>query len=158
MPLTPLEFSTKECILPAVVLHMAKLLFRKYFFSGSTFYGNTSFKKYLDNDEIVFIDLQKTFDTVNHKVEKLEKLKHYGIRSKENNWFHSFLTNRKQYVSINGFFSQTKIVRCGVPQGSTWGRLLFLIYINNLNNALHKCRAHHLLFGLLVLLVFSNHI
>ena len=69
-------------------------------------------KKYLDNDEIVcrvFIDLQKVFDTVSHEV-LLEKLKYYGIRGKENNWFHSFLTNRKQYVSINGFFSQTEIV------------------------------------------------
>ena len=102
-------------------------------------------KKYLDNDEIVcrvFIDLQKAFDTISHEV-LLEKLKHYGIRSKENNWFCSFLTNRKQYVSISGFFSQTKIVRCGVPQGSTLGPLLFLIYINDLNNALDKCRVHH---------------
>ena len=57
------------------------------------------------------------------------------------------------YVSINGFFSPTKIVRCGIPQGSTLGPLLFLIYINDLNNALDKCRVHHfaddtnLLFG-----------
>ena len=100
----------------------------------------------------VFIDLQKAFDTVNHEI-LLEKLKHYGISSKENNWLRSFLTNTKQYVSINGFFSQTKIVRCGVPRGSTLGPLLFLIYINDLNNALDKCRVHHfaddtnLLFG-----------
>ena len=105
-------------------------------------------KKSLDNDEIVcggFIDF-------NHQI-LLEKLNHYGIRSKENSWFRSFLTNRKQYVSINGFFSQTKIVRCGVPQGSTLGPLLFLIYINDLNNALDKCTVQHfaddtsLLFG-----------
>ena len=112
-------------------------------------------KKSLDIDEIVcgvFIDLQKAFDIVNHDI-LLEKLNHYGIRSKENNWFRSFLTNRKQYVSINGFFSQTKIVRCGFPQGSTLEPLLFLSYINGLNNALDKCRIHHfaddtnLLFG-----------
>ena len=102
-------------------------------------------KKYLDNDKMVcgvFIELQKAFNSVNHEV-LLEKLKHYGIRSKESNWFRSFLTNRKQYVPINGFFSQTKIVRCGVPQGSTLGPLLFLIYIKNLNNALDKCRVYH---------------
>ena len=85
----------------------------------------------------VFIDLQKAFDTVNHEI-LLEKLNHYGIRSKENNWFCSFLTNGKHYVSINGFFSQTKDVRCGVLQGSTLGPLLFLIYINNPNNVLDK--------------------
>ena len=112
-------------------------------------------KKFLDNDEIVcgvFIDLQKAFDTVNHEI-LLEKLNHYGIRSKENNWFRSFLINRKQHVSINGFFSQTKIVQSGVPQGSTLGPLLFLIYINDLNSALDKCIVQHfaddtsLLFG-----------
>ena len=102
-------------------------------------------KKSLDNDEIVcgvFIDVQKAFDTISYEI-LLEKLNHYGIRSKENNLFRSFLTNRKQYVSINGFFSQTKFVRCGVPQGSTLGPLLFLIYINDLNNALDKCIVQH---------------
>ena len=112
-------------------------------------------KKSLDNNEIVcgvFIDLRKAFDNLNHEI-LLEKLNHYGIRSKENNWFRSFLTNRKEYVSINGFFSQAKIVRSGFPQGSTLGFLLFLIYINDLNNALDKCIVYHfaddtnLLFG-----------
>ena len=89
-----------------------------------------------------FCRLQKAFDTVNHEI-LLEKLKHYGIRSKQNDWFRSFLTNRKQYVSMEGFFSQTKIVKCGVPQASTLGPLLFLIYINNLANALEKSIVHH---------------
>ena len=100
-------------------------------------------KKYLDDGKIVcgvFIDLRK--DTVNHEI-LLEKLKHYGIRSKQNDWFQSFLTNRKKYVSMEGFFSQTKIVKCGVPQGSTLGPLLFLIYINDLANALEKSIVHH---------------
>ena len=73
-------------------------------------------KKYLDDGEIVwgvFIDLEKAFDTVNHEV-LLERLKHYGIRSKQNDRFWSSLTNRKQYVSMEGFFSQIKIVKCGV--------------------------------------------
>ena len=64
-------------------------------------------KKYLDDGEIVcgvFIDLQKAFDTVNHEI-LLEKLKDYGIRSKQNDWFRSFLTTRKQYVSVAGCFS-----------------------------------------------------
>ena len=80
-------------------------------------------KKYLDDGEIVcgvFIDSQKAFDTVNHEI-LLEKLKHYGIRSKQNDWFRSFLTNKKQYVSMEGFFSQTKIVKFSVPQFSTLG-------------------------------------
>ena len=77
------------------------------------------------------------------KVIHLINIKIFWIKSKENNWFRSFLPNKKQYVPINGFLSQTEIVRCGVPRGSTLRPLLFLIYINDLNNALDKYKVHH---------------
>ena len=102
-------------------------------------------KKYLDGGEIVcgvFIDLQKAFDTMDNEI-LLEKLKHYGIGSKQNNWFRSFLTNRKQKVSMEGFFSQSKIVKRGVPQGSTLRPLIFFIYLNDLANVLEKPIVHH---------------
>ena len=102
-------------------------------------------KKYFDDGEIMcvsFIDLQKAFETVNHEI-LLENLKHYGIRSKQNNWFRSFLSKRKQYVFTASFFSQTKIVKCGVSHGSTLGLLHFLIYINDLTNALEKPIIHN---------------
>ena len=63
------------------------------------------------------------------------KSNYYGIRSRENDWFGPSLTNRKQYVLKKGFFLQTKIVRCGVPQGSTLEHLFFLIYISDFKNA-----------------------
>ena len=50
----------------------------------------------------IFIDLQKAFDTVDHKI-LLRKLDYYGIRGIDNDWIKSYLTNRKQFVSTNGF-------------------------------------------------------
>ena len=79
----------------------------------------------------IFIDLQKAFDTVNHRI-LLQKLEHYGIRGIALQWFQSYLHNRKQFVSVNGHSSRLSNITCGVPLGSVLGPLLFLIYINDL--------------------------
>ena len=89
----------------------------------------------------IFFDLQKAFDTVEHDI-LLSKLEHYGIRGIANEWFKSYLSNRKQYVSINGYDSNIADVKFGIAQGPVLGPLLFLIYINDLNQALKFCKVH----------------
>ena len=74
----------------------------------------------------VFTDLQKAFDTVNHKI-LLKKLESYGFRGVANEWFSTYLSNRKQYVHIPGEESSYRKIKHGVPQGSVLGPILFLL-------------------------------
>ena len=69
--------------------------------------------------DLWFRALQKAFDTVNHEISR-EKLNHNGIRSKENDWFCSFFSHRRQCWSIKGFFALTKIARSNITQASTF--------------------------------------
>ena len=79
----------------------------------------------------IYMDLSKAFDTLDHAI-LLDKLNHYGIKNNELSWFESYLSQRKQYVEINGVKSDILTLQTGVPQGSILGPLLFLIYMNDI--------------------------
>ena len=60
-----------------------------------------------------------------------------------NDWFISYLSNRQQFVSVLGFKSKKLLINHGVPQGSVLRPLLFLIYINDLNQSIKFSKVYH---------------
>ena len=78
----------------------------------------------------IFLDFSEVLDTINYHI-LLEKLYKYGVRGLPHAWFSGYIANRKQYVKIGNVESSLKTITCGVPQGSTLGPLLFLLYIND---------------------------
>ena len=88
----------------------------------------------------IMLDLTKAFDTLNHRI-LIAKLNHIGIRGLASNWFYSYLTDRKQYTFFTDSQSDTKVLSCGVPQGSILGPLLFLIYVNDVVDNLRHSKA-----------------
>ena len=77
---------------------------------------------------MILIDLQKAFDTINHDI-LLKKLSIIGVSNHTAKWFQSYLPNCKFTVNLENSFSEYS---CGVPQGSIFGPLFFLIYVNDM--------------------------
>ena len=71
----------------------------------------------------------------------MKKLNAYGIRGTPGNWLLSYLNKRKQYCSLNGHRSGTKVITCGIPQGSCLGPLLFILYLNDFEKLLQNSKA-----------------
>ena len=83
------------------------------------------------------MDLQKTFDIVDHRI-LLAKLSHHGIRGVSNDWFESYLSNRSQYVFINGYdWSCCYKLWCPSRISSRSPA------INDLNQAIKFCKVQH---------------
>jgi len=80
----------------------------------------------------VFFDLKKAFDVCSHDI-LLMKLERMGIRGTALEWFRSYLSNRNQFVDIDGSHSKKRKIKISILQGSILGPILFLCYINDLH-------------------------
>ena len=87
---------------------------------------------------MIMLDLSSAFDTLDHSILLARLRNMYGIRGAALRWFHSYLSDRRQYVSINGVHSDTVHMDFGVPQGSVLGSILFSLYIKSLSEVITR--------------------
>ena len=92
-----------------------------------------------EDDEVsavVMLDMSAAFDVVDHDI-LIRKMALYGFEESALSWVKSYLTNRTQSVFIEGSLSDPLPVECGVPQGSILGPLLYILFTNDLPEAIH---------------------
>ena len=95
---------------------------------------------------LVMIDLSAAFDTVDHQL-LLSSLSGMGITGVALQWFSSYLSGRSQTVAVKDAHSESKVLDCGVPQGSVLGPILFNLYTASLGRLLHNCGVKYHMYA-----------
>ena len=119
-------------------VRLCLLLYRKVL-------GNTAILRLLlykllrHKHTLVFIDLEKAFDTVDPDI-LLKKMQKYRVSGIELAWFTSYLQDRRQFCKVNCVPSLVEEMHCGVAQGSCLGPLLCIVYINDIPVCLESCQ------------------
>lgn len=99
-----------------------------------------SWKEKLNSNKVivaVFLDLKRAFETIDRSI-LFQKLQRYGISEKAMEWIRSFLSNRKQRTRVTTVLSGDREVPLGLPQGSCIAPLLFILYINDIEDAIEN--------------------
>ena len=86
---------------------------------------------------MILIDLKKAFDTIDHEI-LFKKLKAMGFSEECITYFQSYLSERIFFISIENQLSDYGRISCGVPHSSILGPLIFLIYVNDMPQAVNS--------------------
>ena len=107
-------------------------------------YLSETWKRNIDNGKVmgvILIDFHKVFDTINHNILH-QKMKSCSLKGPLFEWLKSYLTDRSQYVELNGKKSKVTIIKYGIPQGSLLGPRLFLVYVNDMSGCVTVGELH----------------